>query len=183
VADAPSRIVDAAIDALVRSGAMALAMHEVAGRAGVSKGLIHYHFRDKDALLEEAAVRIGARISERERAALRASTAATAVDDLREWMASELGAGEWRALLALAQWPNARVAGAAAAALSERRSVAGESASRLLVLLGLRPRVALEQMAEMLVATISGLAIIAPNPAAQRDACDVLLLAMLSMTE
>ena len=51
MADAPARILDAAIASLVSAGAGALAMHEVAERAGVSKGLIHYHFRDKDALL------------------------------------------------------------------------------------------------------------------------------------
>ena len=181
--DAPARIVDAAIGALVDAGAGALAMHDVAERAGVSKGLIHYHFRDKDALLEEAAGRLAARISEREREALASSTAATAVDDLRGWIEGELEAGEWRALLSLAQWPNARVATAAAAALAERRAMAAESAARLLALLDLRSRVALEQVAEMLVAAISGLAMTAPAADARRDACDVLLLAIISLTE
>ena len=183
MADAPARILDAAIASLVSAGAGALAMHEVAERAGVSKGLIHYHFRDKDALLQEAAGRIGARISGRERRALSASTAATVVDDLRAWIEEEIAAGEWRALLALSQWPHARVTAAAATALGERRTMAAASASRLLALLGLRSRVALEQVAEMLVAAISGLAVTAPTESARRDACDVLLLAILSLSE
>jgi hypothetical protein len=35
----------------------------------------------------------------------------------------------------------------------------------------------------MLVAALSGLAMTSPPAAARRDACDVLLLAMLSLTE
>ena len=53
--DARARILQAAQEELVRRGAGALAMHEVADRAGVSKGLIHYHYHDKDALLARVA--------------------------------------------------------------------------------------------------------------------------------
>lgn len=183
MAEAPARIVDAAIDTMVRTGAGALAMHEVAAQAGVSKGLIHYHFRDKDALLEQAAARIGARIAERETRATAEANAENAVDRLRAWMEAELEAGEWRALLSLAQWPHDAVAAAAASALAERRASAARSIARMLGLLELRSRVSLEQIAEMLVASISGLAITSPSRAARRDACDVVLLAVLSLTE
>jgi len=46
-ADAAERILRAAIRCIVTSGAAALTMHEVSEEAGVSKGLIHYHFHDK----------------------------------------------------------------------------------------------------------------------------------------
>jgi AcrR family transcriptional regulator len=49
--DAAERILRAAIRRIVASGAAALTMHEVSEEAGVSKGLIHYHFHDKETLL------------------------------------------------------------------------------------------------------------------------------------
>ena len=49
--DATERILKAAATRLAISGASMLTMQEIAEEAGVSKGLIHYHFHDKDTLL------------------------------------------------------------------------------------------------------------------------------------
>ena len=47
-------IIKAAYHAIARSGAQRVSMQEIADDAGVSKGLIHYHFDHKGALVSEA---------------------------------------------------------------------------------------------------------------------------------
>ena len=49
-----SRIVRAAIRIFGKSGYRGASMNEVAEEAGVSKGLLHYHFHTKERLLIEA---------------------------------------------------------------------------------------------------------------------------------
>lgn len=48
------RITRAAYHAIARSGALRVSMQEIADQAGVSKGLIHYHFSNKNELVTEA---------------------------------------------------------------------------------------------------------------------------------
>ncbi|HUO52317.1 MAG TPA: helix-turn-helix domain-containing protein [Gemmatimonadaceae bacterium] len=180
--DAAARILDAAAGELVRAGAGELSMREVAARAGVSKGLIHYHYRDKDALLAGAAARLGERIAARERALLARATAGTVVEDLRTWIDGELAAGDWRALLSLVRWPSGAVAPAAARALAERREEAARIVARATELLRYRPRVAPEHLGALLVAAMHGMAIAPEGPAAGSGA-DILILALLAMAE
>ena len=47
----PERILYAAAARIVAGGTANLSMQDVADAAGVSKGLIHYHFHDKETLL------------------------------------------------------------------------------------------------------------------------------------
>ena len=47
----PERILYAAAMRIVEGGTANLSMQDVADAAGVSKGLIHYHFHDKETLL------------------------------------------------------------------------------------------------------------------------------------
>src|ERR687885_690661 len=54
-AGAAERILRATGRTIVDRGAVALTMHDVAEEAGVSKGLIHYHFHDKETLLARLA--------------------------------------------------------------------------------------------------------------------------------
>jgi len=181
-AAAAARILDAAVDALVEHGAGALAMHDVASRAGVSKGLIHYHYHDKDALLADVVVRLGERIAARERAALARSVAASVVDDLRRWMESERSAGEWRALISLLQWPAGPVARAAREGLRERRVAAAGMMAHVFALLAVRPHIAPEQMGALVATAVCGLAV-GPGDAEDRAAMDVLVLALLGTGE
>lgn len=180
--ESAARILDAAAAELVRAGAGELAMHEVAARAGVSKGLIHYHYHDKDALLAGAAARLGERIAGRERALLARATAESVVEDLRAWIDGELDAGERRALLSLVRWPTGAVAGAAARAVAERREAAARIVARVTELLRYRPRVAAEHLGGLLAAAMHGMAIAPGEPAAGPSA-DVLILALLAMAE
>ena len=103
-ADAAERILRAAIRRIVTSGAAALTMHEVSEEAGVSKGLIHYHFHDKETLLARMVEWMTRSLVARERAALAESIPRHAIDDLWKWLESELERGQIRVLLELAEW-------------------------------------------------------------------------------
>src|SRR6185437_10158392 len=67
---ATRRILDAAARRIAVAGAAALSIHEVAVDAGVSKALVHYHFRDKDTLLARLVEHLANALVERERQAL-----------------------------------------------------------------------------------------------------------------
>jgi AcrR family transcriptional regulator len=182
-ADAADRIIDAALEELVARGAGSLAMHEVADRAGVSKGLIHYHFHDKNALLADIAPRLAERISARARAALASSTTATAIVDLEQWLGRELDAGEWRGLLALAEWPAADVQESAAAALALRRDEMHAVLERLFALLDIRTRISLAPLTDLAIAVVNGLA---TERLAGRDpapALDALVMAFYRLSD
>jgi len=157
-AQAAARILDAALEELVARGAASLAMHDVADRAGVSKGLIHYHFHDKNALLAEVAPRLGDRIATRARGALATSATASAIADLERWLVREIELGEWRGLLALAEWPAEGVRRAARTALDDRRQEMHRVLERLLSLLQIRTKMSLGPLTDLAIAVVSGLA-------------------------
>ena len=71
--DATERILKAAAARLAISGATVMTMQEVAEEAGVSKGLIHYHFHDKDTLLARLVMWMAEGLVRREHVALAAS--------------------------------------------------------------------------------------------------------------
>ncbi|MEP6692637.1 MAG: TetR/AcrR family transcriptional regulator, partial [Gemmatimonadaceae bacterium] len=76
-ADASERILASAVHCIVEVGAAAVTMHEVAEEAGVSKGLIHYHFHDKETLLARVLEWLTRAVTARERRALAESTPRT----------------------------------------------------------------------------------------------------------
>src|SRR5262245_24607939 len=93
---ARERILDAAARRIVRGGAAALALADVAADAGVSKALIHYHFHDKDRLLEQLVDQLARNVVDRERAALEPygkQHSPLAVDALWQWLEGELVRG------------------------------------------------------------------------------------------
>lgn len=162
-----------------------MTMQEVAEEAGVSKGLIHYHFEDKDRLLARLVMWIVEGLVRRERAALAGSTPHGAIDDLWHWLESELARGHIRALVELAGWRGGGVGPATAEAMHLRRMAATESAERLFALLALRPRVPPVLLGDLLVTFVDGLAA-APAGAGEADAraaFDVLWLALLGLAE
>src|SRR5919199_3680853 len=103
-AGAAERILRATGRTIVERGAVALTMQDVAEEAGVSKGLIHYHFHDKETLLARLAEWMTRTLVARERAALAQSSPRCAIDDLWAWLEEELARGHVRVLLELAEW-------------------------------------------------------------------------------
>jgi AcrR family transcriptional regulator len=184
-ADAAERILRAAVRRTVISGAAALTMHEVSEEAGVSKGLIHYHFHDKETLLARMVEWMTRNIVTRERAALADSVARHAIDDLWRWLSGELERGQIRVILQLAEWRGALVRSAIRESAAARRDAAAASIDHLFTLLGLRPRLPAALLADVVVAFIDGLAIatgIEPEVNA-RASFDVFWLSLLSLTE
>jgi AcrR family transcriptional regulator len=183
--DATERILKAAATRLAISGASMMTMQEVAEEAGVSKGLIHYHFHDKDTLLVRLVGWITEGLVRREGAALATSTPQGAIDDLWRWLEAELARGHVRALVELAGWHTGGVRSAAAEAMRMRRMASRTSAERLFALLALRPRVPSVLLGDLLVTFLDGLA---STPARAgggeaRAAFDVLWLALLGLAE
>jgi len=175
--EAAARILDAALAELVARGAASLAMHEVAERAGVSKGLIHYHFHDKNALLADIAPELGERIAARARGALAGSATASAIADLEQWLQYEVVLGEWRALLALAEWPADEVRRAARTALDLRRTEMRVVLERLLSLLEIRTKISLAAVTDLATAVVNGLAAERESARDPAPALDALVMA------
>ena len=183
--DASERILRAAVRRIVASGATDLTMHEVAEEAGVSKGLIHYHFHDKETLLARMVEWMTQNLVARERGALAASAPREAIDDLWRWLSSELERGHVRVLVELAEWREPLVRGAVRVAASARRAAAASSIDRLFTLLSLRPRVPAALLADVVVAFIDGLSV-ATGLETERDpraAFDVFWLSLLNLAE
>ena len=182
--NAAERILRAAAKCLVVKGAAELSMQDVADTAGVSKALIHYHYRDKEALLEQVALWATTQVLDRERAALDGATASTAVDALWRWLDEELDGGHLRLLLELGQYRVPRVRIAVQESLRVRREAATGSIRHLFELLELRPRVPEEMLAGVVVAFIDGLA---SHPRSTdsdtRVTFDVFWLSLLSLAE
>jgi AcrR family transcriptional regulator len=183
--EAAERILRAAVRRIVASGAAALTMHEVAEEAGVSKGLIHYHFHDKETLLARVVEWMTRNLVARERRALAESTPRHAIDDLWGWLSAELERGHVRVLLELAQWRGALVRRAIHTSNLARREASAASIEQLFTLLALRPRIPPGLLADVVVPFIDGLAVATgiDTEFNSRAAFDVFWLSLLSLTE
>lgn len=181
----PVRILHAVARRIVAGGASSLSMQDVADAAGVSKGLIHYHYHDKETLLARLIEWVTRESVARERQALAASRPRTAVDDLWTWVEDELERGHLRVLVELSQERGALVAEAIRASARERRAAAAITVTRLFDVLELRPRVPIPLLADVIVAFVDGLAIHAALEPSHnhRVAFDVFWLSLLSLAE
>ncbi|HET7622936.1 MAG TPA: helix-turn-helix domain-containing protein [Gemmatimonadaceae bacterium] len=183
--EAAERILRAAVRCIVASGASALTMHDVAEEAGVSKGLIHYHFHDKETLLARVVEWMTRNLVARERAALAESTPRHAIDDLWAWLSAELERGHVRVLMELTQWRGALVNRAIHVSNLERRDASAASIEQLFSLLTLRPRVPAGLLADVVVPFIDGLAVATgiDSEFNARASFDVFWLSLLNLTE
>lgn len=183
--NAAERILQGAVDRLVTMGAAELSMQDVADAAGVSKALIHYHYRDKESLLEQVTLWSTARLVARERLALQGATASTAVDLLWNWLNGELDGGYLRLLLELGQYRAPRVRAAIEESAQKRREAAMESIRYLFELLELQPRIPVEMLAGVVIAFNDGLASqpLTANRQNVRVNFDVFWLSLLSLAE
>jgi len=182
---APRRILDTAARCVATRGAAAVSLADVAAEAGVSKGLIHYHFRDKETLLVRLVDELAEGVVARERTALEGHSPATTIDALWSWLERELTHGTIRVLLelSLASYPTVREAALRAA--RQRRAAAAETIGRLFGMLGLRPRLPASLLAEASVAFTDGLAIDAALASERepRVSFDAFWLSMLNLAE
>jgi AcrR family transcriptional regulator len=181
---ARARIVDAAVRCLVRGGVTGASMAAIAGEAGVSKALLHYHYADRARLLADVVTHLGRRLVGRERTAIDAARGSGAVDALWAWLDAELARGELRALLELAMQPEAAVRSAGAAVALARHRAAAQTAEQLFAGLGLTPRMPAVLLGGASLAFIDGLAIGTTDPPNEpRVSFDLFWLALLSLAE
>jgi AcrR family transcriptional regulator len=183
--NAPERILAAAAECAGQLGAAQVSLQTVAGAAGVSKALIHYHFRDRDALLARLADWLSVALVEGEELALAEADAAGGLDALWAWLASELAAGRIRALVDLAQERGEGVRAAVRRSREARRAQATRTIERLFGSLALTPRLPAPLVADVTVAFVDGLA---GEAALEPDAnlrlrFDVYWLSVLSLAE
>lgn len=184
-APATRRILAAARTLLARGGAAAFSMGDVAAAAGVSKALVHYHFRDKDSLLTALVEDVGFATLARAQDAVQRPGGDHALDELWAWLDEELRVGDVRVLLSLGEYESDRVRAACRRVAAQRRDLMAEYATLVFQRLGLRLRVPAELVADTLVAFVDGLAVahaLEPDRA-PRPAFDVLWLALLALAE
>jgi AcrR family transcriptional regulator len=184
---ATRRILLAARALVARGGAAEVSMGDVAAEAGVSKALIHYHFRDKETLLVALVEDVGASALERARSARASASEATshALDAYWDWFNAELRSGDAVILLSLAQCDSERVRDASRRIAAQRREIAAGHTADLFERLGLSPRLSPDLIAETVTAFADGLAAAhALEPDRDpRPAFDVLWLALLTLAE
>ena len=184
-APATRRILVAARALVERGGAAQISMGDVAASAGVSKALIHYHFRDKDSLLQSLVEDVGHAVVRRAREAMNGETASHALDAYWAWVERELQQGDIRVLISLAEYDSDKVRATARRVADQRRELAAEHTALVFSRLGLNPRVPATLIADTVIAFLDGLAVaVALSPDKNpRPAFDVLWLALLTLAE
>lgn len=182
---ATRRILDATRALVARGGAAQVSMGDVASAAGVSKALVHYHFRDKDSLLQALVEDVGFATIARAREAMSREPASHALDDYWMWLEAELRGGDLNILLSLAESDSDRVRAVSRNIARQRREAAADHLSVVFKRLDLTPRVPPAIIAATVVAFTDGLAAAhALEPERDpRPAFDVLWLALLNLTE
>ena len=182
---ATRRILDAARALVARGGAAEVSIGRVADAAGVSKALVHYHFRDKDSLLQALVDDVGIGAVDRASAFVSARASDNVLDRYWEWLATELERGDIRILLALAEYDSAQVRAAAKRVSDRRRELTAEQVQAVFTQLSLTPRVPAPVIARTVLAFVDGLAVTtAPTSAREpRPSFDVLWLALLTLAE
>lgn len=152
-AEAPARIVEAAIALGAERGVAALSLQGVATAAGVSKALVLYHFEGKDQLLAALAARLVAE----DVAAL--DTAVGAADPLDAWreVAGDATRRARRALL-VGLLHDAALRAHATELTVPRYAAAGRLAAALLRTAELRPRISPALVGRVLLHQLDGVA-------------------------
>jgi AcrR family transcriptional regulator len=175
----------AAAESVGTLGAAQVSLQTVADAAGVSKALIHYHFRDRDELLARLVDWVTVQVVQGEELALAVADATTALDALWTWLEGELASGHLRALGELAGERGDAVRDAIRRSREARRAQATQTIERLFAALGLTPRLPAPLIGDVTVAFVDGLAAEAAiDPTDNhRLRFDVYWLSVLSLAE
>ena len=183
--NAAERILAAAAECVPVLGAAGVSLQAVADQAGVSKALIHYHFKDRDALLARLVDWLTLDLLEREEAALADARATTALDTLWQLLESDIRSGRLRALVELGHERGELVREAVIRSRDARRRQTSLTIERIFGALALRPRVPTPLIADVTLAFMDGLAVdaaVTPD-ANHRLFYDVFWLSVLSLVE
>jgi TetR/AcrR family transcriptional repressor of bet genes len=181
-AQSSARLVEAAVSLLCTDGAGGVSVQRVADAAGVSKGLVHYHFKDKDALLSACADALASDLIARDELARHGRSAATILDALWSAVSSSLVDGRRRALMALYAESPPGVRSVLVRLARDRHAAAAAVLGTMESVLDWTPRVPRATLAAAYVALVDGLALdAAVRPESdQRQAYDAFWFAVLS---
>jgi AcrR family transcriptional regulator len=183
--NAAERILAATAACVSALGAAQVSMQAVADAAGVSKALIHYHFRDRDELLARLVEWLTVELVRGEELVFEDVAVGPALDALWRWLDEALRTGWLRALVELGLERGAPVRQAVLRSREARRAQATQTIERLFATLGLQPRLPPPLVADVTVAFVDGLAgEAALDPDANhRLRFDVYWLSVLSLAE
>lgn len=147
-------IVAAALRLLKNKGAAATTIEAVAREAGCAKGLVHYHFKTKPALLAAVARQLGTQRRQDWNRALRNSEPKAAIDQSWALLLREARDGTLRAWISL---PSSGLTGQAVREeLTGFAAMLGEVLGAFFELLGLEPTVPLGELGSLLAAVVHG---------------------------
>lgn len=183
--NAADRILAAAAECAGALGVAQVSMQAVADAAGVSKALIHYHFRDRDELLARLGDWLAGALVQGEALALDDDGATSQLDALWLWLEGELTSGRLRALVDLGQERGPAVRESVQRSRALRRAQSTTTLERLFAGLSLTPRLPVALVGDVWVALADGLAIesaIEPD-ANLRLRFDVFWLSVLNLAE
>jgi AcrR family transcriptional regulator len=162
--DSRRQILDAAIAVLSRRGLASTSVQDIADAAGVSKGVVHYHFDSKDELLEHVLDRCCESVENRVRVVFERE--GTPVERIRRalaemWVVRREGVAEIRVLteLHVHARQNPAVRKALGAALRKARQQIVDIGLTQLLALGLRPKVPIDVVPRLLLGMLDGLAL------------------------
>ena len=154
---------------VARGGAAELSIGHVAAAAGVSKALVHYHFKEKEALLRALVENVGLGVIDRAQAAINRVSDEHVLDSYWEWLERELTLGDLRILRALAEYDSERVRAAVRRVVQQRRELTTQHVALVFSTLGLVPRVPAALMGETVLAFVDGLGVGDVQDVALRD--------------
>ncbi|MHB1861477.1 MAG: TetR/AcrR family transcriptional regulator [Gemmatimonadaceae bacterium] len=168
-----------------RGGWGAVSLGRVAAQAGVSKALIHYHFRDKQQLLCAVAVECTRRIEDRGMAVTGAPPSGDPLAAFWNWLQEELKQGDVSALLQLARAEDIQVQERATTGLAECRTLVRALVAQVLGALEARPGIPVPLLADVMATLVEGLAA-QHNPRRKHEeqsVVDVLWLSLMALAE
>jgi AcrR family transcriptional regulator len=159
-----AQVIDAAITVLADKGITRTSVQEIADAAGISKGSVHYHFANKEELLERVLERCFERLEVRVREVfeLPGSPLERMNRALYEmWAVRRDGEPEVRVLseLQVLARQNPTIRKAFAAQMRKARQQIIDVGLKQLLEMGLKPRVPVEVLPRMLIAKLDGLAL------------------------
>ena len=131
-------------------------MDQVAIAARCAKGLVHYHFRTKGALLAAAASRLAERRRARWGGAFRAATPDAAIHQSWELLVAESRDGTLRAWFGLCSEPDKMTGRTVSTEAQSFSAAIAQAAESLVAELGLTPTVSIEELGLLLAAVVHG---------------------------
>ncbi len=181
--EARERLLAATLRCAQRDGGSAVSLQSIAAEAAVSKALVLYHYRDKEALLATTIRWLADRLVAREVAALEKSTSSSVLEEYWRWLDGEIATGELRVLLELSQERGEATRLAMVSSAGQRQAAAEQTVSRVFTLLDLAPRLSPAMLAACELAFREGLVIWSSQRPERnaRVAFDVFWLSLLSL--